>query len=210
MPPVWDQGDIGSCTGHGVGALVAFRLKAEHGKVIQPSRLFIYYNERVLENSVAEDAGAYIRDGIKSVAKVGVCNENLWPYDTTKYAQQPPQNAYTDALSFQALAYKRVPKTRFKATLAAGLPIVFGFTVFDSFETAEVAKTGQVPMPAKSERQQGGHCVLLVGYDDATERWLCRNSWGTGWGLQGYFTMPYAYLTNGLASDFWTITDIEG
>jgi C1A family cysteine protease len=210
MPEVWDQGQIGSCTGHGVGALVAYLQAAQHGKKFMPSRLFIYYNERVIEGDVASDNGAFIRDGIKAVAKAGVAEETLWPYDTAKFAEAPPKAAYDAALGFQALAYKRVPKSQFKAVLAIGCPIVFGFTVFDSFETDEVGKTGKVPMPKPGEGNVGGHCVLMVGYDDATETFLCRNSWGPGWGQQGYFTLPYAFISHaGYASDFWTITQIE-
>ena len=83
---------------------------------------------------------------------------------------------------------------------------MFGFTVYESFESQEVAKTGVVPMPAPGEQVVGGHAVLAVGYDDSAQTFMVRNSWGTGWGQAGYFTMPYAYLTTrGLSSDFWTI-----
>jgi len=110
------------------------------------------------------------------------------------------------------VSYSRVSQTpsQMKGCLASGFPFVFGFTVYDSFESQDVAKTGVVPMPASGESVLGGHAVLAVGYDDGQQRFIVRNSWGTGWGMHGYFTMPYAYLTDrGLASDFWTIRLIK-
>ena len=91
-----------------------------------------------------------------------------------------------------------------------GRPFVFGFTVYESFEGPDVARTGVVPMPGHQEKSVGGHAVMAVGYDDSTQTFLVRNSWGSGWGLGGYFMIPYAYLTNhGLANDFWTIKRVE-
>jgi C1A family cysteine protease len=97
-----------------------------------------------------------------------------------------------------------------KGCLASGYPIVIGFTVYESFESASVAKTGAAPMPASGEKVMGGHCVLVVGYDDSTQRFMCMNSWSTKWGQKGFFTIPYAYLTDeDLAADFWTIRIVE-
>ena len=110
--------------------------------------------------------------------------------------------------ALKAVQYQRVAQNvnQMKGCLASGYPFVYGFTVYESFESKNVAKTGVVPMPASGEKILGGHCVLAVGYDDSQQRFLARNSWGTDWGLQGYFTVPYAYLTDpNLSSDFWTI-----
>jgi C1A family cysteine protease len=97
-----------------------------------------------------------------------------------------------------------------RSCLAEGFPFVFGFTVYASFESAKVANTGVVPMPVLAEKVLGGHAVLAVGYNDKQKRFLVRNSWGTGWGMSGYFTIPYAYLTDSnLADDMWTIRDEE-
>ena len=173
-----------------------------------PSRLFIYYNERVIEGTVKSDSGAQIRDGIKTVASTGVCDETLWPYDITQFAHKPTAACYKAAKLQRAITYSRVGQTlsQLKGCLASGFPIVFGFTVYDSFESADVASTGVVPMPAAGESVLGGHCVVAVGYDDASQRFTIRNSWGTGWGMAGYATMPYAYLlSSSLASDFWTV-----
>lgn len=208
-PPVYDQGQLGSCTGNGVAGVVQFdALKEALADTSTPSRLFIYYNERVIEGTVASDSGAQIRDGIKSVATTGACDETLWPYDITKFALKPSPACYAAAKGQRAIVYSRVGQTlsQLKACLASGYPIVFGFTVYDSFESPAVASSGVVPMPSPSEGAVGGHCVVAVGYDDASQRFTIRNSWGEGWGLAGYATMPYQYLLSlSLASDFWTV-----
>jgi C1A family cysteine protease len=207
--PVYDQGQLGSCTGNGVAGCLQFdAMKEKLPDTSTPSRLFIYYNERVLEGTVASDSGAMIRDGIKSVAETGACDEAIWPYDITAFATKPSDASYQEATSHRAIVYSRVVQTlsQLKGCLASGYPVVFGFTVYESFESPEVASSGTVPMPGAAEKVLGGHCVVAVGYNDSTQRFLIRNSWGTGWGKKGYATMPYAYLlTSSLASDFWTI-----
>jgi C1A family cysteine protease len=211
-PPVVDQGQLGSCTANAIaGALQFNQMKEKLADVFPPSRLFIYYNERVIEHTVSEDSGAMIRDGIKSVAKDGAPHETLWPYDISKFTIKPSAAAYKDALKHRAILYQRLTQTldQLKGCLASGYPFVFGFSVYESFESQAVAKSGKVPMPKPKEKQIGGHAVLAVGYDDASKRFIVRNSWGTGWGLAGYFTIPYAYLTDSnLADDFWTIKQV--
>ena len=177
-------------------------------KAYVPSRLFIYYNERVIEGTVRSDSGAQIRDGIKSVASQGACPEPEWPYDIAKFTTKPPARAYKDATLDRAVSYQSIVQdlNQMKGCLASGYPFVFGFTVYQSFESAAVAKTGHAAMPQWGERPVGGHAVMAVGYSDASQWFLVRNSWGAGWGMKGYFTLPYAYLIQpGLASDFWTI-----
>jgi C1A family cysteine protease len=171
------------------------------------SRLFIYYNERALEHTVSSDSGAMIRDGIKTLAKQGACSEKSWPYDIAKFKSKPGPACYQEALLHQITSYHRIlTLDQMRTCLAEGFPFVFGFTVYESFESQEVARTGIVTMPKPREQVLGGHAVLAVGYDDSNERFLVRNSWGTDWGLKGYFTMPYKYLGNrNLSDDFWTI-----
>jgi C1A family cysteine protease len=211
-PPVVDQGELGSCTANAIaGALEFDQMKQEQDDVFAPSRLFIYYNERVIEHTVDEDAGAMIRDGIKSVSKDGAPHESLWPYVISKFKTKPSAAAYKDGKKHTAVLYQRLTQSleQFKACLASGYPFVFGFSVYESFESDAVAKNGKVPLPKPKEKQLGGHAVLAVGYDDAQKRFIVRNSWGTGWGLKGYFTIPYDYLTNpDLADDFWTIKQV--
>jgi C1A family cysteine protease len=220
-PPVYNQGQIGSCTANAIAAALEFDRKKQKLADFIPSRLFIYYNERSMEHSVPLDSGAQIRDGIKSVGDQGACPEKQWPYDDTpadattnvwpagaKPAQTPPKSCYTDAKKFVALNYQRVVRSlaQMKGCLADGYPFVFGFTVYDSFESAAVATSGVLNMPAPTEAVAGGHAVLAVGYDDTTQRFAVRNSWGAKWGQKGYFTIPYAYLlTENLSDDFWTM-----
>ena len=207
-PPVYDQGQLGSCTANAIGAAIEFdRLKQKLSDYV-PSRLFIYYNERVIEGTVHSDSGAMIRDGIKTVASQGVCPEPDWPYDIAKFAQKPPAKAYKDATADRAVSYQSLIQdpNQMKGCLASGYPFVFGFTVYQSFETPAVAQSGHAPMPASGERAIGGHAVMAVGYDDSNQWFVVRNSWSAAWGLKGYFTLPYAYLLQaGLAADFWTI-----
>lgn len=208
-PPVYDQGKLGSCTGNGVAGCLQFdAMKEGLPDASTPSRLFIYYNERVMEGTVGSDSGAMIRDGIKSVAETGACAESSWPYDIGKFSAKPPDACYQEATNHRAIVYSRVVQalSQMKGCLSSGYPIVFGFTVYESFEGPDVASSGVVPMPGATEKVLGGHCVVAVGYNDTTQRFIIRNSWGTGWGKKGYATMPYAYLlTSSLASDFWTI-----
>ncbi len=207
-PAVYDQGQLGSCTANAIAGAIEFdRMKQKLSDFV-PSRLFIYYNERVIEGTVGSDSGAQIRDGIKSVNKQGVCPETDWPYNITKFTQKPPAKAYRDAKLDRAIAYQRLVQTmmQMKGCLASGYPFVFGFAVYESFESRRVAQTGHAPMPGPGEKQLGGHAVAAVGYDDGPQTFLIRNSWGDGWGMAGYFTLPYAYLAQpSLASDFWTI-----
>jgi C1A family cysteine protease len=177
-----------------------------------PSRLFIYYNERVIENTVNNDNGAMIRDGIKTVNKLGVCPEDMWPYNPSEFTQKPQSGCYKEALKHQALSYHRVVRdiNQLKGCLSQGYPFIFGFSVYEGFEGTKVAQTGVLDMPAKKESLIGGHAVTAVGYDDPEKRFIVRNSWGTGWGQKGYFTMPYEYLLHEqLSNDFWMILLVE-
>ena len=214
-PPVYDQGQLGSCTANAIGGAIEFGLKKENPKYdFMPSRLFIYYNERVIEGTVNIDNGAEIRNGIKSVNKQGVCPENLWKYNDGKtvFKKKPTPGCYKDALNHQVLSYHRIDRnlSHMKGCLSEGFPFVFGFTVYDAFESEAVAKTGVLNMPTTTEKVVGGHAVVCVGYDDASQRFIVRNSWNTDWGKKGYFTIPYEYLTNSnLADDMWTIRLVE-
>ena len=188
------------------------RSRSRRPNPFTPSRLFIYYNERVIEHTVDSDSGAQIRDGVKSVHKLGAPPETDWPYDINQFSQKPPEQAYTDAKNYQAILYQRVTPTlgQLKGCLASGYPFVFGFTVYESFESQEMANTGHLGMPGTGEKQLGGHAVLAVGYEDSSQSFIVRNSWGADWGIKGYFTMPYPYLLQEtLASDFWTIRSVE-
>jgi len=207
-PPVYDQGQLGSCTANGIGAAVEFDQKKQGAKAFMPSRLFIYYNERVMEGTVNQDSGAQIRDGIKSVAKLGVPPETDWPYNIGKFTQKPPPKAYKDAKKDVVSVYARVNQDlgQMQGCLAEGYPFVLGFTVYSSFESEQVAKTGIVPMPSPGEQVVGGHCVVAVGYENSSRTFIIRNSWGTSWGKGGYCMMPYEYLINPhYSSDFWTV-----
>ena len=210
LPPVYDQGNIGSCTANAIAAAIDFERRRAGKSYLYPSRLFIYYNERKAEGDVGEDGGAQLRDGIKSVAKLGVCPEFEWPYGTgALWGVEPPVDCYTNARLYRTLQYSRVSQDLYYFRHCLGIlqrPIVFGFDVYPQFESNQCEKDGVLWMPKAGERSIGGHAVLACGYDDAEEMVLVRNSWGSGWGIQGYFKMPYQYFLNpALCSDFWTI-----
>jgi C1A family cysteine protease len=207
MSPVENQGQLGSCTANALaGALEFLELKSGQ-PLVDLSRLFIYYNERVVEHTVSSDSGAMIRDGIKTLVSLGVCPEKKWPYVISAFTRKPPAACYTDAKKHTISTYHRIVSLgEMRACLADGYPFVFGFSVYESFESPAVARTGVLKMPKPRERQVGGHAVCAVGYDDKAKRLLVRNSWGSDWGMKGYFTMPYDYVANGdLSDDFWTI-----
>jgi C1A family cysteine protease len=221
-PPVYNQLQLGSCTANAIAGAIQFEQMKQNLPVFAPSRLLIYYNERVMEHTVTLDHGAQIRDGIKSVAQQGVCPETMWPYSDQNngdnpcpacpYAKKPTPACYTNAAGHKVTTYQRLTPTldNLKGCLASGYPFVFGFTVYTAFESKQMASTGILDMPGPKEKVMGGHAVMCVGYDDSTQHFIVRNSWGVDWGLKGYFMMPYDYLTNSnLADDFWTIRMVE-
>ena len=220
-----DQGNLGSCTGNSIAGLIELiQRKQNPAKGRDVSRLFIYYEERVLEGSVRYDAGAYIRDGIKVCYTKGAPLESLWPYAINKFATKPAAAAYTDALKRKVTGYQRCTDfNAVKNAVAAGNPVVIGFNVYDSFEGAwgniphGQPGSGMMPFPnTGTESLLGGHAVAIVGYDDtmpvagrANGRFIVRNSWGTGWGDNGYFYMPYDVIkTTSMSSDFWLISAV--
>jgi C1A family cysteine protease len=204
---VEDQGELGSCTANALAGALEFLEKKDRIPYIDLSRLFIYYNERVIEHTTKSDSGAMLRDGIKTLAKQGVCSETKWPYTISKFQVKPTASCYKEALTHQITSYQRLQTLdEMRACLAEGFPFVFGFTVYESFESQRVAQSGVVSMPQPGERVVGGHAVVAVGYDDSKKRFTVRNSWGKSWGLKGYFTMPYDYLADrDLSDDFWVI-----
>jgi C1A family cysteine protease len=210
-PPVEDQGALGSCTAQALVGNLEFLENKDALPFVDLSRLFLYYNERALIGTVSWDSGAMLRDGIKTLVKEGICTEARWPYVISRFKKKPTKACYRDGADHQITSYERlVLLADMRACLAAGYPFVFGFTVYESFESQEVARTGIVPMPGTDERTLGGHAVMAVGYDEKEERFLVRNSWGTRWGQAGYFTMPFAYLEDrNLSDDFWTIRRVE-
>lgn len=211
-PPVYNQGNLGSCVDNAIASAYQFDLMKQGVKDFDPSRLFLYYNARSLEGTTNEDSGSTIRDGAKSLNKYGVCHELLWPYNVDRYKQKPFVRCYNEGLTRKSISYQSVAQNMnaLKQALANKLPVVVGISVYESFESDEVAKTGIVPMPATSESLLGGHGVKLVGYDDAVQRWRLKNSWGIGWGQEGYFELPYQYLINpNLSGDYWVIKTVK-
>ena len=223
-PPIADQGQLGSCSANAAVAgvwdflqLKELRAKApaneaveefDPSKFVKGSRLFLYYNERLLEGTVDQDAGACLRDGVKALHQFGCCPEDMLPYDIDKFTEKPSDECYAEAKKHTISEYSRIVSLRqMKTVLAEGYPFVIGIQIYESFESEEVAKTGMVPMPDVSKEQcQGGHAVCVVGFDDAKQLVTVRNSWGPDWGDKGHFYLPYEFVTNpDLTSDCWMI-----
>jgi C1A family cysteine protease len=217
-PPIVDQGQIGSCTGNAIAGIVEYYDNTHNKAGVIVSRLFIYYQERVLEGTTYYDAGAYIRDGIKACNQYGAPLETIWPYLSNKVTTRPSTAAYTDAAKRKVGSYQRITTQAagIKASLNSGYPVVVGFTVYASFETGtwwQPSGTGFMPYPnVNTESVLGGHAVAIVGYNDNLNggSFICRNSWGTGWGQSGYFYMPYTVINNAnMSSDFWAVTQVS-
>jgi len=220
-PPVFNQGASHTCTAQAVAAALAYEHKAHGMRSINPSRLFIYYNERDLTGQRSLEPVLRLRNALKAVAKRGACDEKLWPFldDKKQVGKKPPREAFVAASAHRIFEYQRIPMhalkpaaflRHLKRCLADGSPILFGIKIYASFESDPALKSGVMPVPdIKHEAFIGGHAVMAVGYDDRRKAVLVRNSWGPKWGDKGYFWMPYKLITNpDLAHDFWTLRGI--
>jgi C1A family cysteine protease len=203
---VYDQGELGSCTANSFCA--AFRICCSVQKRYPgfiPSRLFFYYNERLLEGTTSTDEGADIIDGESFVIKNGICSETLWPYDTKKFSVQPPQTCYDQALHYCITSYSMWTNLHFgadlvnvmKSQLIANNPLLISIVVYSSFTSDSVTKTGFIPIPnTNTETNLGGHEMCIIGYDDTKKCFLTLNSWGLNWGIRGKCYLPYTYIMN--------------
>lgn len=210
-PSVYDQGQLGSCVANGTAYNVEYnQIKAKMSHQFTPSRLFIYYNTRVLENTVTIDSGTTIRGALTAVSKQGTCPESLWPYNTTKFAVKPSTQAYQSGNQHLVKTYTRVQfdLTQMKRCLSDGYPFIFGMILYTSFEF--VGTDGKVPVPQSGETVLGGHCMACVGFNDANKSFIVRNSWGSNWGDHGYCYIPYSYMCNPSTTfDLWSIRMIS-
>jgi C1A family cysteine protease len=201
----YDQGQFQSCTANGWSTMMAYL----HPGFL-PSRMALYYAERLAEGSLPEDEGAMIRTGAQVLASTGVGTEEEWSYVEDHLNEPPSQTEVADALNHKAIIYTRLcGSDDYRTCLAAGFPFVIGITLFEAFESEDVASTGLVPLP--EGQPIGGHCITVIGYDDnfqngGTRYYECRNSWGSSWGDNGNFWIPASYLEDpNLASDAWTL-----
>ncbi len=226
--PVEDQGQLGSCTANAAVGIVEYFERRAFDRHIDASRLFLYKVTRNMLHSTG-DTGAFLRTTMGALVLFGVPPEEYWPYKITDFEKEPPAFCYAFAQNYQAITYYRLDSpgtskdallTRIKTNLAAGLPSMFGFTVYSSIDQA--ASTGKIPYPTRGERVEGGHAVAAVGYDDklkiknenrggpeTTGALLIRNSWGAGWGEKGYGWLPYDYILKSLADDWWSLLKNE-
>ncbi len=226
--PIEDQLDLGSCTANAGVGMVEYYERRAFGKHIDASRLFLYKTTRDLLKSTG-DTGAYLRTTMEAMVLFGLPPESYWPYVVKDFDKEPGAFLYSFGQNYQALSYYRLDPAgtekaallkQIRNSLASGLPLMFGFTVYNSYNQATPANKGAIPYPAKGDRVVGGHAVVAVGYDDALQikngsakatvgALLIRNSWGTGWGDGGYGWLPYEYLLKGLATDWWALISQE-
>lgn len=208
FPAVYDQGQLGSCTANALCGAFQYYI----GSIFNPSRLFLYYCERALQGTTDIDAGAYLYDGVKCLQTTGVCHESDWPYFINNFKKKPIAKCYTNALKHKVLAAFSITNNlnSIQQALSSGYPLVVGILVYASFESLQVANTGIVPMPKPREQILGGHAVMIVGYDNKKQQFIMRNSWGSRWGVKGYFYLPYSYILNpSLSSDIWAISKVN-
>lgn len=211
FPQVYDQGNLGSCVANVVAAAIEYeqrKRKATKSLRFVPSRLFLYYGAREYINMTEVDSGCYIRDALKVAYNVGAPRESGWTYNDyqNKFTKKPPTRQYLSAKYHKITEYRRVNNSvlEIKDALANGYAVTAGVAVFSSFF---YDRYGNIPYPG-NEYMEGGHAILLVGYDDATQRFKFRNSWGEEWGQNGYGTIPYEYVANpDLCDDLWVLTD---
>lgn len=208
----YDQGDLGSCTANAFCA--AYRILCvinNINKNFEPSRLYFYYNERAIEGTIVTDAGADVIDGESYVMHHGICSEKSWPYDVTKFTIQPFVSCNIEAAKYKIKTFQLIQfdvLNTIKKTIYNKQPVLIAISIYDSFESEHVAKTGIVPMPnVHTETLLGGHELCLIGYDDNTQMFTVLNSWGSSWGINGLCFIPYKYLTNNnLAHEFTYFT----
>lgn len=217
MSPVRDQGDSNACTGFSTAAAISYlRTKDKDPRNPEHSALFSYYMGRFLEDEVnltwtKLDQGAYIRLVVKGINKFGSPPETKWPLNFKKMFSKPTLTAYKEANRWKLGNYYRCANgLEVLNALAAGFPVVGGFSCYSSMFTPEVQASGNVPMPDKSDVFFGGHAVCFVGYDQDAGRITFKNSWGPEWGDKGYGTLPLAFLNDSnLCDDMWALAGEE-
>ncbi len=212
-PPVYNQLHLNSCSANALAAAMRFdEIRAGRDDRPAPSRLFIYYTERLLGGVVGSDATVSLRDGYRAISRFGACPESLWPYDPRRFRRLPTPACFRAGQRQVAIAYYRIRRAmaQLRACLAEGYPFVFALAVHRSMLSRAVARSGVVPMPGGRDAMVGGHAVLAVGYDDARRHFIVRNSWGRAWGRDGYFHLPYAFMpSSALTWDFWTMRRVS-
>lgn len=212
LPYIFDQGRIGSCTANSAGSMYSWIVKKNNGQTFIPSRLFLYYNTRVIQGTVGYDSGASLRNTMKSLKDYGVCPETSWAYLYDNLFTKPTSTCYEQGSQRQALSYASVAISLVSMkNVLQTRPFILGILVYSSFFYPSVSKTGYVPVPnIQKEKLLGGHAILVLGYDDAKQCFYCRNSWGTSWGMNGDFYLPYQYATNRkLSFDAWVLYSVE-
>ena len=189
------QGLSNSCTGHAFSTAIEFLIRKNDKVFVEVSRLFPYYNARVLEGNTATDCGATIRSVFKAANKVGYCSEIRWPFCANTITQKPWESAYMEAQKTKLKSYEAVEPTTLgiRQALASGFVVVGGMAVYGSMQSKRVAKSGIVPMPTAKDPLNGYHAIVFCDYDDKKMAFLCVNSWGEEWGQKGFFWLPYRY-----------------
>ena len=214
LPEIFDQGELGSSVAHALLAAYIFSLKKDRVDTeFKFSPQFIYYNQRLIAGTTECDSGSSIRDGIKVLERLGVCNEEHYPYNLDFFRDRPTDESYEFAYKNKhPIQYRRVRLLLedIMKSISIKLPILMSFTVYDSFQHPDVARTGIMPVPKPGEKIVGHHCILIVGYDIPKKYLLCRNSWGSGFGQSGYFWMPFQFVNSRNCSDLWIISTSSG
>lgn len=221
--PIEDQETTGACTACAAAGLVEHMERRTYGAYIDHSRKFIYKTSRQLID-LTGDVGCSVSATLGSLVIFGSPPEKYWPW-SKGIDDQPTAFAHGLAQNYQGTSYVNLSKAGttpaqilydMKVNLTAGLPVIFGFTMYSSISSCG---DGYIKYPLPGETSGEGHCVLAVGFNDTIQinngsytsvgAFYIKNSWGTGWGIDGYGWFPYDYITNGIATDCWTLVNIE-
>lgn len=212
MPRVLNQGNLGSCVGHGTASAWSYAHNAATGDQYDVSRLMIYYEARKAIGTTSWDSGCQIVDAVNWLQRWGSCKESLWPYEISRFAQKAPNAAYTEAKSHKVVSARKVDNAdgrSIRLALTNGYPVIVGSLVYSGINKI-TRRNYTLEMPRKGERPIGGHAYLLIGHDDSKRLYRARNSWSSSWGDRGDFLVPYDYIHSGrITEDCWVLLTVS-
>jgi len=208
LPPVWyDQEDINSCVGHAIAFCLSYFYYKKTQQAVMFSPMYVYWHARYIRGTIYRDDGSFLIDGVNSVVRWSACREKVWQHSHSNLTLQPSPEAYEDAMNFALTARYAVVRTvdEMKKALIHQLPVVLGFPVPEHFRRSLNGSEVFVMPPQPNERILGGHAIVVIGFSDYKDAFLCRNSWGRDWSIDGNFWLHYDYVNNGFVENAYAL-----